>query len=317
MITNDGQAGGAPANLGRAVLLRLDAGHPLTALAPAWAGLCGLLSSGGMQLNQRTLVLSVFVLLLVEPLLGGLWDLLVAARQETSAHGGSAALPADGASGSLPAAPAATVILPFGRPDSPASRLLSVFTGGGRSLGASGWPAIAVLLTLAFALAVASLLGPAPAGVAAALALLLARRVWSTGHPSRLVQALYDMTLPWLIGLAALGTLAEHGLAPYRDVFVILALYSVAYAACLGLAQGVRLPALLALDAAQVAVLALLLARHETLAVWLLGLGLIGQLAAHPALLGGGSGVAYVRRSGVYVVMGMLAAAVALTPALL
>ena len=63
--------------LGRALLLRFDAGQPLTALSPAWAALCGLLVSGSMHLDARTLVLSVLLLLLVEPVMGGLWELVV------------------------------------------------------------------------------------------------------------------------------------------------------------------------------------------------------------------------------------------------
>lgn len=324
MITNgfrstDEMAGSSePAHLGRAVLLRFDAGHPLTALAPAWAGLCGLLSSGGMHLDQRTIVLTALVVLLVEPLLGGLWDLAVAApRQQAlrqAAHVSGAT--GDAVAGLSSLVDAQPPVLPFGRPDSPASRLLSVLSGGGRGLSTTGWPVVAFLLTLGFALAIASLLGPAPVGVAVAVLLLLVRRRWQTGSLSRLVQALYDLALPWLIGMAALGMLAEHGLAPYRDVFVLVALYAVAYASCLALAERTRLPALLALDAVQIAALALLLVRHETLAVWLLGLALIGQLAGHPALLAGGSGAAYLRRSGIYIVAGMLAAAIALTPAL-
>ena len=319
-ISNEAESDGIPANLGRAVLLRFDAGHPLTALAPAWAGLCGLLASGGMQLDQRTLVLSALVLLLVEPLLGGLWHLLVPAHGANAAAGNGVTLP------NVPVEPLLTeptalpanpvVVLPFGRPESPASRLLSALAVSARSLGTAGWPAVSTLLGLCFALAVASLLGPAPAFVALAVVLIIMRRLWQTGHPARILQALYDLALPWLIGLAALGMVAEHGTAPYREVFALVALYTIAYAACLALADGIRLPALLALDAAQLAVLGLLLARQETLAVWLFGLCLIGQLTAHPGLLGGGSAHSFLRRASPYIVAGMIAAAIALTPAL-
>src|SRR5665647_463306 len=63
--------------LGRSLLLRFDAGQPLTALSPAWAALCGLFVSGAIRPDARTLVLSVLLLLLVEPMMGSLWEFVV------------------------------------------------------------------------------------------------------------------------------------------------------------------------------------------------------------------------------------------------
>ncbi len=56
-----------------------------------------------------------------------------------------------------------------------------------------------------------------------------------------------------------------------------------------------------------IALLALLVARFQVWAAWLLGLGVIGQLAMHRALLQGGAGSDYVRRIAPYVLLGMVA----------
>jgi len=297
--------------------VRFAAARPLTALAPAWAGLAGLLASGGLQMDLQTVVRSTFVLLLVEPLLGGLWQELAPAPRTGGGAVHSAPDAPEAANPSKGDPPAvsdhAVVVLPFGRPESPASRLIGALAAGRRTMQTTGWP---ILLQTIFAVGVASLLGPAPVAVAAALVLLLARRRWQTGVRAYILHALYDMTLPWLIGLAALGMVAQHGAAPYRDVLALVALSTIVYGACLALAAGQRLPALLVFDAAQAAILALLLVRHETLAVWLVGMCLVSQLTAHPELLAGGDARSFLRRATPFVVAGMLAAAMALSPTL-
>jgi hypothetical protein len=119
------------------------------------------------------------------------------------------------------------------------------------------------------------------------------------------------------MGMVALGQVAEMGLSVYRFGLALAALYALAYVACLTLADDGQKTALLVLDGVQLAVLALLLNQQQTLAVWLFGLCLVGQLAAHPGILSGGRGSAYLRRAAPYIVVGMLVAAVALAPTLL
>ena len=292
--------------LGRALLLRFDAGQPLTALSPAWAALCGLLFSGGMHLDARTLVLSVLLLLLVEPVMGGLWQLVV----NTDAVANQPAQ-------MVVAEPELALALPYTRPGSAGYQLAAGITRVLMLWRRHGWDTVAALVTLVFALALGSVLGQALLGVASAVLILLARLHWRTGMMQRVLQTTYDLALPWLMGMVALGQIAEQGQPMDRWGLALAAIYALAYVACTTLADDNQRPALLVLDGAQLVVLALLLNRQQTLAIWLFGLCMVGQLAAHPDLLAGGRGSAYLRRTAPYIVVGMLTAAIALASTVL
>jgi hypothetical protein len=298
----------ATGRLGRAVILRLDAGRPLTALSPTWAALAGLLVAGGLRLDQQTLMSGALLWLLVEPLLGGLWQLV-----SEYAPAGSAAIaqPGFGLEDTTPDA----ALLPFGRRGSLGQRLASGLRDTIGGWQEQGWPVVSFLLSIAIAVAIASTLGAVMGGVAAAMGILAIRLRWRSGALAAVLQAAYDMAIPWLMGMVVLGRVAEYGWRAYDNGLILAALYTLAYLAALALAHGARLPGVLALDAAQAAVLAIMLSRQEILAVWLFGLCLVGQLAAHPALLAGGTGAAYLRRCSAYVVVGMLIAAAVLSPA--
>ncbi len=307
--------------LGRAMLLRLETGQPITALSPAWAGVCGLLASGSATATGQTLALLVLLLLLVEPLMGGLWDLAVGApasnRSATAAEGEvMPALPETQDRSPETVAPPIWQLLPYARRGSAGDRMMSWLAGGVAAWRQNRWSVVAFAFNLAFALAVASVLGYAVLGVAAAVPALALRVRWRSGPLAVVLSAIYDMLLPWLMGLSVLGGVVEHGLEPFAPVLALAGLYTIAYAACLAIAGGARLPALMALDAAQLAVVALLAARQETLAIWLVGLALIGQLPGHAAFVRGQAGTDYLRRAAVYIILGMVAAAVALAPAL-
>ncbi len=286
--------------------MRFDAGQPLTALSPAWAALCGLFVSGAMRLDVRTLVLSVLLLLLVEPMMGGLWELVVNAN--------AAADQQDVADAEHVTPPLWT--FPYMRTGSAGHRLSTAAAGLVTRWRLRGWDTVACVVTFVFALALGSILGQAVLGVVAAVLVLAARLRWQTGMAARLLQTVYDLLLPWLMGMVALGQIAEQGAPFYRWGFVLTALYALAYVACLLLADEGQTSALFVLDGAQLVVLALLLSRQQTLAVWLFGLCLVGQLAAHPNLIAGGRGAAYLRRSAPYIMVGMLVAAIALSPTL-
>ncbi len=293
--------------MGRSVLLRLERGQPLTAFSPLWAGLAGLLASGALDWTTHTLVTSILLLLLVEPLMGGLWDL---ALTPTPAPEPDAAEADKNGS-----ADEAGFALPYIQPASAAHRLLSALSAGAGSR-VGGSPLVAFAISLALALAVASLLGLALPFLLAALIVLLLRKHWQTGAVALGLGAAYSFLLPWLMGMAALGQMSAGGLLLYRPVLLLALLSTVAYAACLALTSGSRLPALLVLDATQIVVFGLLIMRQEYAALWLAGAGLIGQMAAHPAFLAGGSGGSYVRRAALYLALAILVAAVALAPSL-
>ena len=291
--------------MGRSVLLRLERGRPLTAFSPLWAGLAGLLASGAMGWNTHTLVTSVLFLLLVEPLMGGLWNLAL-----TAAPAPQPAAPEGDDSGS---GDESAFALPYTRHGSAAHRLLSIFSPGA---GERYWPLAAFAISLAFALAVASVLGLTLPLLLAAIVVLALRKHWQTGAVALALGAVYSFLLPWLMGVAALGQLTAGGTSMYRPVLLLALLSTVAYAACLALSGGSRLPALLVLDATQVAVFGLLAVQQENAAFWLAGACLIGQMAAHPAFLAGATGASYVRRAALYLALVILVAALALAPAL-
>lgn len=298
-------------SLGRSILLRVDVGRSLVAMGPAWGGVCGLLSSGGLALDGRSLLAFVLLLLLAEPLMGGLWTLALESWPSlvwSRSRRRPLRLPA----------------LPYGQPGALAPRLLRWLesTVGGWQ---AAWPeASQVLLsfvfTLTFYLAIAAVLGvPALLVALAGLAVLILRTRFRAGLPARFLAGLYDLAVPWLLGMAALGRLAPGSLGVYRLALVAVAVYVLVYTAAQALlplpsAAPRFVPALLVLDLAQIALLALLVARFQVWAAWLLGLGVIGQLAMHRALLQGGAGSDYVRRIAPYVLLGMVATAMAVAP---
>lgn len=314
-------------NLGRALLLRLDAGQPLTALSPAWAALCGLLASGAMRPNVYTLDVTILLLLLVEPLMGGLWALALTPSKRPAPPTGSpvgseqdVALPP---ANELPVAAMlddkvhaepsrVRRLLPFAQAGSAAGRLISGASAVAGGWQRRGWVIVAFLVTLAFALALSAVFGLAMAGVIAAVVVLALRTRLQTGILAWILQAIYDLLLPWLMGMVALEILARQSLAPYGPPLAAALLFTLAYMACLAMVQNHRLPALIVLDAAQLAVLGLLLVQKETLGVWIVGLSLVAQLVFHPWFVKGGDGPGYVRRVAPYIILSMVAAAVAL-----
>jgi hypothetical protein len=221
----------------------------------------------------------------------------------------------DGDAHDIAAPGSETGILPYARPGSAAHRLMSVLAGLASGEQQIVLPPLAFVVNLVFALAVATVLGQVILGMLAAFFVLVARLRLRSGTPAIFLQAVYDLLLPWLMGMVVLRETTDNGLAPHSS-FLLVALYTLVYVACLALSSGARLPALLLLDAVQASVLWMLLARQETVAVWIVGLCLVGQLSAHPGLLAGGDGKDYLRRASVYIVIGMIVAAIAFSPAL-
>lgn len=288
--------------LGRALLLRLEDARPLSALSPAWAGLGGLLASGSLQPDMQTTVAVVLVVLLVEPVMGGLWRLARDIQAGDEPASGGESLPAP-------------VHLPYGRAGSAGERL-----AGWIARQPAAWrrgDGRAALVSVALALGIASVLGQAALVILAALAVLALRRRWPSGLPAVALASAYDMLLPWLVGLLALGGVTAQNVRVFAPVLAVAFVYTLVYAGCLALARGRGRGALVVVAAGQATILALLLARHETIAVWLLGLALIGQMTHHATFLREGDGAGCVKRSAVYIAFGMLAAAAALAPQLI
>ncbi len=184
-----------PHSLGRILSWRLEARQPLSALSPLWAALCGLLASGGMGWDTHTLLVLVVLVLLVEPLLGGLWDLAFTPPAKSTQPPESSA--------SEPVA----LSLPYQRPGSAADRLLARLA----DVPGRGAQPLAFAAVLAFAVAVGAVLNNTLVGVAAAVLVLFLRLLWGRGPLAWVLGGLYHLAIPWLMGMLALGELVERG----------------------------------------------------------------------------------------------------------
>jgi hypothetical protein len=172
-------------------------------LGPGWAAMAGLLAMGSLSLSPAALLQLAGLWLLVDPLLGTLWDLAV--NQEVWRTALQAKLPAPRRRG---------FSLPYAQPGSLAGRLvlrLRRYHGWWQD---SYWPAfngelIAFGLALLLALLIALLLGGWILGLTlTAVALVLAagsRASTLTGSNSSHGQALVQALLPWLMGLTLGG----------------------------------------------------------------------------------------------------------------
>jgi hypothetical protein len=257
-----------------------------------------------MKLDVFTLDVTILLFLLVEPIMGGLWALALTPSSPSPAQDEP---PPDALD-----KPSLARALPLLKAGSAADRVI----GGLGVLAAGwqrrGWVVVAFLITLAFALALGAVFGVAIAGVGAAVVVLALRTRLRAGMVAWGLQAIYDVLLPWLMGMVALELAADRGLAVYAPPVAAAALFAVVYLACLALLANQGWPALVVLDGAQLAVLGLLLYQKETLGVWIVGLSLVAQLVVHPWFIKGGDGTGYVRRVAPYIILAMLAAAIAL-----
>jgi hypothetical protein len=191
----------AQSRAGRSVLkLRIWlAKYPL-AMAPAWAVLAGALAAGRLHWRREDGLQLLGALLLADGLWGQLWALLVpeegSVAPETALPGGVAAP------------------VPYSSPQSPLSRFWRwlTFPGGSRE-GVSPvevWRA--AVLALLSTVALAWLLGPIAMAMTA-LSLLdavLARFLRATGPMRALVQAIFEIGLPWLLALRLFGEGGWH-----------------------------------------------------------------------------------------------------------
>lgn len=96
---------------GYSLNLRLSPARPLFSLGPGWAALAGVLAGGGFEWRAAALLPLLALWLLVDPLLGSLWDVVVTQqlwRQLTRAE--------------LPPSPRRGFVLPYAQPGSAAGR---------------------------------------------------------------------------------------------------------------------------------------------------------------------------------------------------
>jgi len=294
-------------SLGRWTRLRLEPAGKLIALGPAWAVLCGAIASGRLGGSGRDLLTLALALLLAEPLLGGLWRVIV----ESPWEAWSAAAPTADQCLALPP-------LPYTAPGSPSARLtawLSELLARFRTAsGAQLAQAVGELVGLAIlALAVAIVLGrPIVALLIVALAIAVVQAIgqrrgwWGT----TIWPAIFDLGLAWLIGEEAFRALSlpESGAS-----LAVAGLYTIAYAGGIALAGGDVRRGLAAFAGAQGLVVALLIALQRPLYA-----GAVGLLLLPPLLLAAwlgraeGRGAWLLQRTQFFWLAGMLLAALAI-----
>jgi len=307
-----GATPGAVASLGRLLDLSLRPARRLTWFGPSWALLCGAVASGGLGLSKLAVLRLLVALVLAEPILGAVYRVMVFGLAHARLPGRAAPRPL-GAETRLPR-------LPFTQPGSPAARLV---TGLEALLARRVWPTWSLVrlsvLELGFLLLVASalalLLGEGVFAITlASLAVALAQAwLWGRrGQESLGLLAVFDFSLPWLVGYFSF--LPNLALAPghFRALLASLGLYSLIYLACVGLRAGKpQGPGLIAIFTLQFVAAACLLAFGSPLLAVTVVLLLYGQAILAPALLKTDNRLWYLTETQYYLMGSLLAASLA------
>ncbi|MBI4758409.1 MAG: hypothetical protein HY783_05345 [Chloroflexi bacterium] len=307
-----GAAPGAVASLGRLLDLSLRPARRLTWFGPSWALLCGAVASGGLGLSKLAVLRLLVAFVLAEPILGGVYRVTVFGLAHARLPGRVAPGPL-GAETRLPR-------LPFTQPGSPSARLV---TGLEALLARWAWPTWSLVrlsvLELGFLLLVASalalLLGEQVFAVTlASLAVALAQAwLWGRrGQESLGLLAVFDFSLPWLVGYFSFRP--DPALAPghWRALFAALGLYSLIYLACVGLRAGKpKGPGLIAIFTLQLVAAACLLAFGSPLLAVTEVLLLYGQAILAPALIKTDNRSWYLTETQYYLMGSLLATSLA------
>lgn len=287
--------------LGPLMKLEVRVTRPLTWLGPAWAAVCGAAASGWLTLSGENLLFLLIVLFLADALWGTLWHLIAERDWLVSS-----------ANWLSQAQEATLTALPYTAPGSPSHR---IFGRLGRKLAwwrMVFWPRLGstllgLVVTLPLVLVLAVILGQRVIILTVAalaimmLAFLGARR---NSAPPLSLRAILEMGFAWLAGHTAFGPLTLWS-------FLLAAFYTVAYHSCLKLAtnSGKLWPSLLKVS--QAAVIALLIFLKQPVVAGVVGLLLLPQMLLQPFLGQGEVELWYLRRTGPFLMAGMLLAALA------
>jgi hypothetical protein len=263
----------------RPQLLRLDfrPGSNLSWVGSALAVVAGALASHRLGLDAPSLLTLILAVLLADPLLGGLWNVLVFTDwtgpwRETPSRE------------TLPPLPHAVTGSPAHRLSVWLARLQSHEPvpnprGIGHPLSEAGFYLLSVS-------ALAGVLGAPFWVVIAAFSLALVRLLLGgEGQCPRWLETGYSFVIPWLIGYGAFGALPADGQVTAQTALALGVAVALAYHGYRGLVAGGSAPgSLLALDLGQiVAVLVLVATRHPWQA-GLVGLLLVAQTLWQPRL---------------------------------
>lgn len=276
--------------------------RPLPLLGPIWAVLCGAVASGWLAARWQTLLFLLLAAFVADPLWGALWVLVAEADW---------LLVLDGRR--LPVRGERVPVLPYTAPGSPGQRF-AFWLGrvhvwvreefaprlGGQVIGLTVvLPLLAVLSVVLGRQAVTLSL----AALGTALWALLVRT--PDRPPSRWLQAVMEMGLPWLLGHGVLTAFTA------RSALIALC-YTIVYGVALGLPLAVDQRALFLLNGGQVATLSLLVLWRQPVAATVGGLLLLTQMAAQTHLDDSATRVEwYLRWTQPLLLAGMLVAALA------
>jgi len=289
--------------------LRLQLGQRRLWIGPALAGLCGAISSGRLSLNSASIVSLILLIFLADPLLGAVWTTLSGPASLPP----TASPPRDGPAWRLPA-------LPYATADSPSDRLSRWINHLSAETRA---PAVAAAIggKVLFAVGIALVLGfPVAVIVAVALAWALFWTRLADRPHSPGARAVYALGLPWLLGYVTFlsGALLPTTVVLPSSVQVLLSsnwtipLLPAAAYTVVGWAMWNE-DSLAAANIAQFLLVVLLFAVKKPAPAVVLALALIFQMALQPHRLRRGNAW-YLRQSQWYVIVGMISAAIALTP---
>ena len=287
--------------LGPMMKLEVRVTRPLTWLGPAWAALCGAVASGWLTLSGENLLFLLIALFLADALWGTLWHLIAEGDWFVS----SANWPSQVQEASLAA-------LPYTAPGSPSHRIFGRLSRMRTWRRAVFWPRLGpallgLVVTLPLTLVLAIILGQRVIILTVAalaimvLALLRARR---HSAPPLSLRAILEMGLAWLAGHTAFGPLTLWS-------FLLATLYTVAYHSCLKLATNSGKRWLTLLKVSQAAVIALLIYLRQPVVAGVVGLLLLSQMLLQPFLDQGEVELWYLRRTGPFLMIGMLLAVLA------
>lgn len=279
----------------RWVDIHLWPGRPLAGGGPLWAALCGLVASGGLELDDGVAFTAGFALFLAGPLWGAVWWAVAEADWFTPFSSREWAEPAPW-----------ITLLPYTAPDSPVGRL-SEGLGRARVWWRERlWPrrgdaVVGLAVALPLSLGVAFIVGrPAVVLTVAVWALATLAQVVDrgAGSPPVELQAIVEGALPWLLGHAALRELTWPSVA-------LAGAFALSYGAALSLAAGGR-RSLAWLNGGQAIAIVLLVVKGHPLPAAIAILLLLSQLYLQAYLHRDGDASWYLRRAQPFVMVIML-----------
>ncbi len=287
----------------RPQLVRLDfrLGSSLSWVGSALAVVAGALASHRLGLDAASLLTLILALLLADPLLGGLWNVLVSAdwaapwRESPSLA-------------TLPPLPHVVA----GSPAHRVSEWLARLLGHGLEQSPRGIlvPLSEAGFYLVSASALAAVLGaPVILVVVAAFSLAVIRvLLGGGGQRHRWLETAYAFAVPWLVGYGAFGALPVDAQPASLVALALGVAMTLAYHGYRMLAAGGSVPgALLALDLGQILAVLVLVVALRPWQAGLAGLLLVAQALWQPRLWRERNAVAYARETQGFLALAVLA----------